>query len=120
MVRTVAALLGLGLMLGTYPAAALTSQPSSPQPAPPGVTPAPMAPPSVSSTPPEKIAPADKDVTQDHQTLSNKLARQQGTLAPPHDVDPGMQVQPPAQAQATMPVIPPPGSPGGNQKVQPK
>jgi len=80
-----------------------------------------MAPPSAPSPPPEKIAPRDKDALHDNgnNTLSNKLARRQGTLQPPHAVDPDMVKQPP-QAQGTMPVIPPPGTPGGNQKVVPK
>jgi hypothetical protein len=31
-----------------------------------------------------------------------------------------MQVNPPRNSGATMPVIPPPGSPGGNRSVVPK
>jgi hypothetical protein len=116
MTRSLAVLLCLGAALAASPAGA-----QNPQPAPPGVTTPPTAPPSSPSPPPEKIAPPGKDAlgTHGNRTLSDKLARQQGTLQPPHAVDPGMARQPP-QAQGTMPVIPPPGSPGGNQQVVPK
>jgi hypothetical protein len=121
MIRTIAAMLLLAVVVATPRAEA-----QNPQPAPPGETPAPMAPSNSPSPPPEQIAPAGKDVhggnqpLSDKQTLSSKLAQQQGTLQPPHGVDPGMAVNPPAQTQGTMPVIPPPGSPGGNQQVVPK
>jgi hypothetical protein len=62
--------------------------------------------------PPEKIAPADGD-------LSNRMSRQKGMIKPPN-VDPGMNVTPPARGSASTPVIPPPGSPGGNPSVVPK
>jgi hypothetical protein len=35
-------------------------------------------------------------------------------------VDPGMTVRPPARGGGSTPVIPPPGSPGGNPSVIPK
>jgi hypothetical protein len=41
-----------------------------------------------------------------------------GVICPP-DVDPGMKIPPP-ETGAKMPVIPPPGAPGGDQKIQPK
>ena len=83
----------------------------NPQPAPPQETHPPVAPPNASQPPPELIAPAD-------QSLSEKLARQQGTLQPP-SVDPGIRAPLPPQT-SPMPVIPPPGTPGGDQKVVPK
>jgi hypothetical protein len=49
--------------------------------------------------------------------LSNKLSQSNGVICPP-DVDPGMKA--PTPNTGTMPVIPPPGSPGGNQNLQPK
>ncbi|MGA3402474.1 MAG: hypothetical protein ABSC95_24960 [Acetobacteraceae bacterium] len=101
--------------------AAPRAEAQNPQPAPPGVTPTPMAPPNAPSPPPEQIAPAERDAhAGSKQTLSDRLALQHGTVEPPHDVDPGMTVSPPAQAQGTMPIIPPPGSPGGDQQVVPK
>jgi hypothetical protein len=50
-------------------------------------------------------------------TLSDKLDQGGGVICPP-DVDPGMKT--PAPETGKMPVIPPPGSPGGDPKVQPK
>ena len=50
-------------------------------------------------------------------SLSDKLDRGGGVICPP-DVDPGMKT--PAPETGKMPVIPPPGSPGGEPNVQPK
>ena len=53
--------------------------------------------------------------------LSQQLDKSHGVIAPPHGVDPQMQVKPPAGASTgKMRVIPPPGSPGGNPDVVPK
>jgi hypothetical protein len=44
-----------------------------------------------------------------------------GVISPPSGVDPGIRAPtPPAGSTATMPVIPPPGTPGGNPNVQAK
>lgn len=51
-------------------------------------------------------------------TLSDKLASSKGVICPPAGVDPEMQ-QPP-QSGGSIKVVPPPGSPGGDQSVQPK
>jgi hypothetical protein len=50
-------------------------------------------------------------------TLSEKLDQGSGVICPPN-VDPGIKV--PTPETGKMPVIPPPGSPGGDPKVQPK
>ena len=50
-------------------------------------------------------------------TLSQKLDQGGGVICPP-DVDPAIKA--PTPQTGNMPVIPPPGSPGGDQKVQPK
>ena len=51
-------------------------------------------------------------------TLSDQLARSDGVICPPEHVDPEIKaVTPPG---GPMPVIPPPGSPGGDPNVQPK
>ena len=50
-------------------------------------------------------------------SLSDKLDQGGGVICPPN-VDPGMKT--PAPETGKMPVIPPPGSPGGDPKVQPK
>jgi hypothetical protein len=84
MTRSIAVLLGLGVALAAPAALA-----QNPQPAPPGVVPAPVAPPNAASPPPEKIAPPGKDVTVG-----------KGLVRPPHGVDPQMVKQPPAEVQA--------------------
>jgi hypothetical protein len=91
----------------------------NPQPAPPGEPQTRMAPPNSPSPPPEQIRPTDPGDRTGGQTLSDKLSRQQGTLQPP-PVDPGMRKPVPQRGEGTMPVIPPPGTPGGDQKVVPK
>jgi hypothetical protein len=50
-------------------------------------------------------------------TLSERLDQGGGVICPP-DVDPGIKT--PAPETGKMPVIPPPGSPGGDPRVQPK
>lgn len=49
--------------------------------------------------------------------LSDKLARTDGVICPPN-VDP--EIRAPTPQGGKMPVIPPPGSPGGDPNVQPK
>jgi hypothetical protein len=49
--------------------------------------------------------------------LSDKLSQTNGVICPP-DVDPDMKA--PTPNTGKMPVVPPPGSPGGNPNVQPK
>jgi hypothetical protein len=91
----------------------------NPQAAPPGQTHT-LAPPNSPSPPPEQIRPANpKDGAGGSQTLSDKLSQQRGTLQPPA-IDPGIHKSPPQRGEGNMPVIPPPGSPGGNQQVVPK
>jgi hypothetical protein len=51
--------------------------------------------------------------------LSEKLARSGGVICPPEHVDPEIR-QPTPPTGGSMPVIPPPGSPGGDQSIQPK
>ena len=49
--------------------------------------------------------------------LSDKLARTDGVICPPN-VDP--EIKAPTPQGGKMPVIPPPGSPGGDPSIQPK
>ena len=51
---------------------------------------------------------------------SDRLNKSDGVIAPSRDVDPKMQVKPPDPGPTSTPVIPPPGSPGGNPNVIPK
>lgn len=50
--------------------------------------------------------------------LSDKLHRQDGVIRPPAGIDPEMTQKPPAVGKT--PIIPPPGTPGGEQGVDPK
>ena len=51
------------------------------------------------------------------ENLSDKLAQSGGVICP-QNVDPAIKA--PTPNTGDKPVIPPPGSPGGNQNVQPK
>jgi hypothetical protein len=51
-------------------------------------------------------------------SLSDQLAQSKGVICPPSNVDPHMAAPPPGGGNT--PVIRPPGSPGGDQNVQPK
>ncbi len=63
---------------------------------------------------PDKIAPPIEDCTD-----QKKLQRDNGAIKPRDNVDPGMTAKPPSTG-GRMPVIPPPGSPGGDPTVHPK
>ena len=52
-------------------------------------------------------------------SLTDELSRSQGVVRPPETGDEVVRAPPRASTQTT-PVIPPPGSPGGNQDIQPK
>ena len=51
---------------------------------------------------------------------SEKLDKSDGVIKPSENIDPKMQVSPPDPGPTSTPVIPPPGSPGGNPTVVPK
>ena len=55
---------------------------------------------------------------QSGQPLGDKLAQSDGVLCPPAGLDP--EIRAPAPDVGKMPVIPPPGSPGGDPTVRPK
>ncbi len=64
------------------------------------------------------IAPEGTTTGQAGEALSHQLAKSDGVLCPPEDVDPQMRA--PAPDAGNTPVIPPPGSPGGDPNVRPK
>lgn len=68
---------------------------------------------------PEAGQPTTPAVPRASGTLSSDLNRSGGVITPPADVDPAMKQTPPSTG-ARMPIIPPPGSPGGNPAVKPK
>jgi hypothetical protein len=65
------------------------------------------------------IAPKGATTGQAREPLGDKLAKSDGVLCPPGGVDPEMRAAPPDTGGNT-PVIPPPGSPGGDPTVRPK
>jgi hypothetical protein len=69
---------------------------------------------------PEKDRTRPQDQPGNAGTLSDKLDKSDGVIKPPSDVDPGMAKQAPVPNPNSTPVIPPPGTPGGNQDVKPK
>jgi hypothetical protein len=75
--------------------------------------------------PAEKVDPKPIDRTEPSTTgstenLSEKLNRTDGVIRPPASATPDMRVPAPVPEPNTTPVIPAPGSPGGNPLVQPK
>jgi len=79
---------------------------------------APCAPSQAPGAPGTTTGSAEQDKAQPREDLSDRLARSDGTICPPAAVDPDIHV--PAQETGKMPVIPPPGSPGGDPNVRPK
>jgi hypothetical protein len=93
-------------------------------PASPATPPAQTAPPAASQpmncapmTPRGTAAPG-ATVGQSNEPLGDKLAKSDGTLCPPSNVDP--EIRAPTPEGGKMPVIPPPGSPGGDPSLRPK
>ncbi len=70
------------------------------------------------STAQGNIAPRGATTGQSQEPLGDKLAKSDGVLCPPPGVDPAMRA--PTPDSGSMPVIPPPGSPGGDPNVRPK
>jgi hypothetical protein len=54
------------------------------------------------------------------ESLSRRLSRTEGVIKPPAGIDPEIRVPAPNPNPNTTPVIPPPGSPGADQSIQPK
>jgi hypothetical protein len=80
---------------------------------------APMQPmPHSGATVPEGKAPEGTTTGQRAEPLGDKLARSDGVLCPPPGVDP--EIHAPAPDTGKTPVIPPPGSPGGDPSIRPK
>jgi hypothetical protein len=99
------------LLLGaTLPCAAQNPSPP-PNVAPPGIAP---------QTRDPKACAADRQPRgggSGNETLSQKLEQTDGVICPP-DIDPDIKI--PTPQAGRMPVIPPPGSPGGDPTVRPK
>jgi len=110
-----------GVLLAVAGAASAQAPPT------PATPPAQTAPPAPSraadctptqSTPQGNIAPQGTTTGQSSEPLGDKLARSDGVLCPPAGVDPEMHA--PTPDAGNTPVIPPPGSPGGDPTIRPK
>ena len=64
------------------------------------------------------IAPEGATTGRRGEPLGGRLAKSGGVLCPPEGVDP--EIRAPTPDTGNTPVIPPPGSPGGNPDVRPK
>ena len=111
------------LTLASMPAMVSAQAPSSPTtPQPPSATQGGDQSGSQRCAPtsPEKSAPPPGTTTgqADSAPLSDRLAAGNGVLCPPAGIDPAIRAPTPDVGKT--PVIPPPGSPGGDPSVQPK
>jgi hypothetical protein len=97
-------------------------------PGPPGAwaqegDPLPPAPPEVQEQAPRATPPDEPAATAPGTgaPLGEELERSEGVIAPADPgVDPGLVKPAPDTGAATMPVIPPPGAPGGDPNVRPR
>jgi len=62
--------------------------------------------------------PDGQTTGQSREPLGDRLARSDGVLCPPAGIDPEMRAPTPDAGKT--PVIPPPGSPGGDPNLRPK
>ncbi|MBR1133083.1 hypothetical protein [Bradyrhizobium iriomotense] len=93
-----------------------------PLPATPPQATAPQSPQHAANCTPQDRPNRSPDGTttgQSREPLGDKLAKSDGVLCPPAGVDPDMHAPAP-DSGANTPVIPPPGSPGGDPNVRPK
>jgi hypothetical protein len=83
--------------------------------------PAPVLPPSPNADCESRAGgspPISPGETTGSANLSDQLSRSKGVICPPAGIDPGISVPPIGGGR--MPVIPPPGSPGGDPSIVPK
>jgi len=109
------------MLLASAGSVAAQAPPSPATPPQQTVPPAPSQP--TNCAPMEKgvhpgAAPEGQTTGQSREPLGERLARSDGVLCPPAGVDPEMRA--PTPEGGNMPVIPPPGSPGGDPSVRPK
>src|SRR3979411_200032 len=64
------------------------------------------------------VSPEGATTGQRAEPLGDRLAKSDGVLCPPTGVDP--EIRAPTPDTGNTPVIPPPGSPGGDPSVRPK
>ena len=68
----------------------------------------------------DRLQQGDTVAPRQDETPSDKLARTEGVICPPPEIDPNIRAPAPDTKSSNMPVIPPPGSPDGNPNVRPK
>ena len=113
------ALLLFGVLTMTVQGAAAQAPPTPTTPPQPTATTdvaancAPAAP-----VPPRGTVTPEGTTGQAREPLADRLAKSDGVLCPPPGVDPEMRA--PTPDAGNTPVIPPPGSPGGNPNLRPK
>ena len=73
-----------------------------------------------SGPPPQTGPQAQPDQDTTGGSLSGQLGQTNGVVRPPSGVDPGAVQPTPKVGPQSTPVIPPPGTPGGDQEVKPK
>jgi hypothetical protein len=78
-----------------------------------------LAPPTLPPGQGQPVNPAVPSNPDQGGTLGDRLSRSRGVIVPPPVKDQNV-VAPPNADKAKMPVIPPPGTPGGDQTVVPK
>src|ERR1700751_3525625 len=106
--------------LGTAIHAQAPADPATP-PSSKAAPPTALPPTNCAPMPPSGTGPKTDGTTvgESREPLGDKLARSDGPLCPPSNVDPEIRAAPPDNS-GKMPVIPPPGSPGGDPSVRPK
>ena|SRR3990172_9892775 len=110
---------GAGIM-AALALAALVAAPAlaqtPPEPAPPPGMPDISDPPAESTPAPD----AKGETGEPDKPLSEELKEKEGVLEPPQDMDSKIERPAPVPNPNTTPVIPPPGSPGGDQSIEPR
>ena len=113
------------LFLAVLAASGMASAQAPPAPATPPAQTAPPQPQRASDCTPTQpvpprgtVVPEGATIGQAGEPLGDRLAKSDGVLCPPAGVDPEMRA--PAPDIGNTPVIPPPGSRGGDPNVRPK
>jgi hypothetical protein len=109
----------LGLILPASGAAAQAPPTATTPPEPTAIAAAGNCAPTAEPAQPRPNTGLGTTTGQAGEPFADKLAKSNGVLCPPSGVDPEMRAPTPPDSGNT-PVIPPPGSPGGNPNVQPK
>ncbi|MHC2331955.1 hypothetical protein [Bradyrhizobium sp. USDA 4454] len=114
--------LALSCVLMLAPVVAVAQAPPTPATPPAQTAPPALARAAANCAPqpshPGVPVPEGTTTGQAKEPLGDKLAKSDGVLCPPAGVDPEMRA--PTPQGGNTPVIPPPGSPGGDPSVRPK